>query len=1036
MGVQSLWELLSPSATYVSLNSLRGKVLAVDASLFLLQIAKAVPNVQDTTSFGSSSDPNENAQLRVLFHRMCKLIHYGIKPVFVFDGATPSVKLRTLERRRKDRSSMERKLVSLANRLIMGQMLTDAASTEPSSSTEKNKPSLVGKMLQNSKKPKQSPRLDDDDSSCDGESVEREAASKLENSDKEENGTKELAEYFATAEDNSLDMSGMSYDSLDREEISKLPLELQYEILSSLRWKQIAVVREDETLSELFKQSADEFSTGQLNRFLKVNKITKEVEGLRQRMNQASAPVFEAKDGVVQPLSIEGKKAVKFGRFASDSNREWVMVPRNRKRAAASDADEGDGSSAIEAAAEPIAEHSLRANVGQAPANPGLPSSVVDELFQDFKRTQDIKALVSKQKQTIASSLSSSAAMETAVTRSSLFSSSSVRLPLSLSAESRLTDTSAAHTAALPNSSSSQKGFALPSSDADRQEDTSLFGGFVVESNTGTALVDERIVVSGSPTAEHTNRTRSLRATTSNGEIDARDEDSSSDGVPDTFLDDVHIEIEVPGDIYGVVCSDVVSSSEASSDASESVDLRAAVDDEEFADEFAEGPVVHSSTLPENVSDTQDDTDSQDFDAGEEDVSVQEALLSEGRNSLSRGSLRADDADSQAVTKVDAELTVDFLERTEEEPLVAMVIRESEESDDGIEEPTAHELEEPIFPVPQSEKSLHELISQLRAERENLRRQISALRLASDHSAELFLDCRELLQLFGIPYVMAPYEADSQCAFLSQNSLVHGVISEDSDMTVFGATRVFRHVLDNAASHVHCYDGTRIQQVMGLDQDSFIALAFLLGSDYTDGVKNVGIVTAMEIVAALGLAGLSLFAKWLRDFAWNYALECEDDPAIVGFFDRFASYRRHFELPNDSWPDPTVIDAYKKPAVDTSLEAFKWGNIRYDLLDAYCRDRFRWGPDTIQRHLNPLRRASAPLQLSMDAFTEVRPVANIASQRLYNAIFSLTNGKTSIPKPAERERRKRSRRTEADEKKFEGLSRLASDDDLSDGVDD
>ena len=38
----------------------------------------------------------ENAHLTVLFHRICKLLHYHIRPVFVFDGVMPALKQQTL----------------------------------------------------------------------------------------------------------------------------------------------------------------------------------------------------------------------------------------------------------------------------------------------------------------------------------------------------------------------------------------------------------------------------------------------------------------------------------------------------------------------------------------------------------------------------------------------------------------------------------------------------------------------------------------------------------------------------------------------------------------------------------------------------------------------------------------------------------------------------------------------------------------------------------------------------------------------------
>ena len=41
-----------------------------------------------------------NAHLLGVFHRVCKLLTYRIKPVFVFDGGVPSLKQQTLVRAR------------------------------------------------------------------------------------------------------------------------------------------------------------------------------------------------------------------------------------------------------------------------------------------------------------------------------------------------------------------------------------------------------------------------------------------------------------------------------------------------------------------------------------------------------------------------------------------------------------------------------------------------------------------------------------------------------------------------------------------------------------------------------------------------------------------------------------------------------------------------------------------------------------------------------------------------------------------------
>ena len=44
----------------------------------------------------------------------------------------------------------------------------------------------------------------------------------------------------------------------------------------------------------------------------------------------------------------------------------------------------------------------------------------------------------------------------------------------------------------------------------------------------------------------------------------------------------------------------------------------------------------------------------------------------------------------------------------------------------------------------------------------------------------------KLLRAERIPYVVAPYEADAQLAFLEREGIIDGIITEDSDLLVFG----------------------------------------------------------------------------------------------------------------------------------------------------------------------------------------------------------------------------------------------------------
>ena len=48
------------------------------------------------------------------------------------------------------------------------------------------------------------------------------------------------------------------------------------------------------------------------------------------------------------------------------------------------------------------------------------------------------------------------------------------------------------------------------------------------------------------------------------------------------------------------------------------------------------------------------------------------------------------------------------------------------------------------------------------------------------------------------------------------------------------------------------YNAKALEKELGLSRESLISMAELLGSDYAVGIKGVGIVNALEIIAAFG----------------------------------------------------------------------------------------------------------------------------------------------------------------------------------------
>ncbi|KNC82713.1 hypothetical protein SARC_05014 [Sphaeroforma arctica JP610] len=121
MGVNGLWHLVQPAGRPITFDDLADKVVAIDISSWVYQYMKAMRD-QD-------GEVIKNAHLLGLFRRLCILLYHGVKPIIVFDGAAPALKLRTLSKRKQFRDRSQDTLRKTAERLFQSQMRIHALST-------------------------------------------------------------------------------------------------------------------------------------------------------------------------------------------------------------------------------------------------------------------------------------------------------------------------------------------------------------------------------------------------------------------------------------------------------------------------------------------------------------------------------------------------------------------------------------------------------------------------------------------------------------------------------------------------------------------------------------------------------------------------------------------------------------------------------------------------------------------------------------------------------------------------------------------
>jgi flap endonuclease-1 len=117
-------------------------------------------------------------------------------------------------------------------------------------------------------------------------------------------------------------------------------------------------------------------------------------------------------------------------------------------------------------------------------------------------------------------------------------------------------------------------------------------------------------------------------------------------------------------------------------------------------------------------------------------------------------------------------------------------------------------------------------------------------------------DCEKLLRLMGVPVVLAPFEAEAQCAALARADKVYAAVSEDMDTLTFGAPRLVRKLfaseksMDKAPPMEISLD--KALAGLGLTMDQFIDVCILSGCDYCDTIKGVASISALKLVKQHG----------------------------------------------------------------------------------------------------------------------------------------------------------------------------------------
>lgn len=125
------------------------------------------------------------------------------------------------------------------------------------------------------------------------------------------------------------------------------------------------------------------------------------------------------------------------------------------------------------------------------------------------------------------------------------------------------------------------------------------------------------------------------------------------------------------------------------------------------------------------------------------------------------------------------------------------------------------------------------------------------LQKAVDVTPEMARQLIDELKATGVQYIVAPYEADAQMVYLERKGVIQGILSEDSDLLVFGA----KCLLTKLDQYGNCIEinkadfcACREINLTGWSDTEFRRMAILSGCDYLASINNMGLKTAYRMV--------------------------------------------------------------------------------------------------------------------------------------------------------------------------------------------
>jgi flap endonuclease-1 len=120
-------------------------------------------------------------------------------------------------------------------------------------------------------------------------------------------------------------------------------------------------------------------------------------------------------------------------------------------------------------------------------------------------------------------------------------------------------------------------------------------------------------------------------------------------------------------------------------------------------------------------------------------------------------------------------------------------------------------------------------------------------------------ESKHLLGSLGVPYMEAPASAESQCAQLVIDKIAYYSNSQDYDSLLFGCPRMLQNLTKSLSRKIQgrwVYQKITPYEInlketlseLHIDQFQLVDMGILIGTDYFEGISNIGPKTALKLI--------------------------------------------------------------------------------------------------------------------------------------------------------------------------------------------